>query len=262
MGRISLEINGNDKESDLRAVWLLHWVHLLKLYYLLDDYKKIETAKSAKFAKYEVKEIGGETVFGTSKIGEDLMRKQAYAEAILFQGVSLFEKICKDWFQMGLIYCPNRMNHFKEREIKLGDILGDQNFKLKISELIINKIKFEEPKESEKYFKKVFGVSLLKDTKSLKKIEKIIKHRHIIAHNSGLTDKKFCIEQNINLEDLNNMVDIPLRDLNYFLRFLNGTIGLLSKEIRKTINEDLNKNSNNEGNNRTKKRTNLNKRFN
>ncbi|MBU2052727.1 MAG: hypothetical protein KJ721_00625, partial [Nanoarchaeota archaeon] len=139
--KIILLIKGEDKERDLNAVEFLQMIHLLKLHYIWDDYKKIKRIKNP---KYEVKKIEEEFLLGTSKAGENWMRKQVYGETILFQGISFFQKVCKDWFQIGLIYSPKRLNHFKEKEIKIGAILEKENLRLGISELIIEKINFND----------------------------------------------------------------------------------------------------------------------
>ena len=226
---VKIIIKGEKYSDDSKGLFMLQKIHLLKLIYIFDDYKRIRKIKSPSF---QVKEIKGELLFGTSKEGENWMRKQVYGETILFQSISLIQKLCRDWFLLGLIYSKNGLKHFKNKEIKIGEIIGSKNAKLTIAESIIKKINFNDVEEIHKNFEKIFSIKLFRKEKDRKKITQIMKHRHIIGHNAGLTDKKFLFGKKYTLEEINLYPNISLKNLEFLINFIDDRISEISKKMK------------------------------
>lgn len=89
--------------------------------------------------------------------------------------MALFEMSCKEWFYQGLCFSEKRLNHFRNKEVKVEDLIESSDFKDNFIKTLIDKIKFLDLDSCEKEYKKVFGFNLFEK----KKIKNIFRRYYI-----------------------------------------------------------------------------------
>ena len=164
----------------------------------------------------------------------DIFYKQAYNHSIIFLGISLFEKCCKDWFKWGLRHNSERIMEHRDKKIKIEKLLNTKDARDIVSHEITAKIKFLDLKECNKAFDKTFQFKLLNNNEK-NKFKEFIIDRNLIAHNSGFIDRKYISDKNLDDENLGKLLIITDSTINSFIEEILAFINKFNEFTPKII---------------------------
>lgn len=216
----------------LKGEQLKQYIQYMKIGILYEEFKKIQLRGKMAFAFHVKEQEDGQLgLFTKNKKTSNALTKQAYGESLVSLSTSLFEKSCKDWFKLGLRFSKKRLNHFKEKEIKVKEIISNEDYCEGIIEELVERIKFLDLDETEKYFKRVFGITLFKKTKDKIELKKFLNLRHLVAHNCSFVDKKYLKKSNLEHSNKGGLYFINKKFLEEGIGLIQGTINKFSLGI-------------------------------
>ncbi|CAG0979356.1 MAG: hypothetical protein OIN86_16805 [Candidatus Methanoperedens sp.] len=216
------KMNGNKilKEAyeDIKSIVLSYYMNKVKLFFILKRFKDIQVdltnmskaTISADFVNEKDNidlrrawKIDKNDDIFTLKFDEktgNYFEKQTFSDLYIMTGISCFEKYCKDWFILGLKYCPNRLNFFSKKQISVYELIKSKDIKENLINKIVDDINFQNTEICSNKFKDVFGFEIFETIDEKYKFEKYVNHRHIISHNLGYIDKSYI--EKTKLDDL------------------------------------------------------------
>lgn len=172
----------------------------------------------------------------------DLYHKQAFNQSIIFMGVALFEKYCRDWFAWGLRYSPNRIREYGNNRIEIYKLLDSDKPKNVISMEMAKKIQCQKADNCRKQFDKIFNFDLFGSDEIMKEFNHFIIDRHAISHNCGFIDHKYIQEKNLPDNTYGNLILLSDSTIDKFLGYIQVFMDRFITDFREIIFEEIKKN--------------------
>ncbi len=224
-------------ESEALKLFSSHIYEYYKLMHFKDRSLKFKEIS----AEYKIDEFlkhnhNNELFLDIDKEKEDIFYKQTYNHSIIFLGISLVEKCCKDWFSWGLRHNPEKMRKHSNKTIKIEKLLNTHDANDLASYEITAKIKFLDLEECEKAFDKTFHFKLFNNDEK-NKFKEFVIDRNLIAHNSGFIDHKYINDKNLDDEHLGNLLIIPYSTINSFIEYIFAFINKFGEFKPKIIDQ-------------------------
>lgn len=237
MGMSNSQTDIRKAENDAMELFSSHIYEYYKLMHFKDQSLRFkEISAEYKIDEFLQKTINNELFLDIHEEKKDIFYKQAYNHSIIFLGISLFEKCCKDWFSWGLRHNSERMRAHKDKEIKIEKLLNTRDGKDIVSHEITAKIKFLDLKECDKAFDKTFQFKLFNNDEK-NKFKEFIIDRNLIAHNSGFIDRKYINDKNLDDKQFGNLLIIPDSTINSFIEDILAFINKFSEFKPKIIDQ-------------------------
>jgi hypothetical protein len=149
--------------------------------------------------------------------------KTLILEASVVLMVAYFEDFLKNLFVNQVNINPKKALPFIGKQLRIAD-LKEFGFDLskKMGSLISERMNFQNLAEIENNFNKSFRTDIYNKNMELKKdIEQLFQARHLIVHNNGVIDKKYCAATGTKKDDIGKKLKISEVAL---LRFKNACL--------------------------------------
>jgi len=122
-------------------------------------------------------------------------KKQLFFEVSIVLMAAYFEDFLKNFFIKQINKNPKRALPFLDKQLRISD-LKEFGFNLseRMGSVISDKVNFQNLGDTEKAYSKSFRADIYKKDSTLRKrINHLFQMRHLIVHNGGIIDKKFCL---------------------------------------------------------------------
>lgn len=170
-----------------------------------------------------------------------LFQKKIFNDIFIVNGVSIFEKYCKDLFILGLKYSSNRVKIFGNLQINVLDITNSNDIKQTLINKIVDDINFQNTINCEENFVKAFDFKIFDNRDQRYKFEKYLNHRHLISHNLGVVDHSYIKKMGLKKEFTGKTILIADDKLEEFRNLLEDIILKIDLNIFQIIHKELEK---------------------